>query len=155
MPALPRSWKKIYCFTWWLEMTWLLWLDFNIFYGSFILLLIAAQWKMHACFTLFYITLKVFLLKTHNIYIATSANSFISCCFTSAFTSANIIFYNFLEHQTTLSLKRFLSQIVLFLIYSLKLLHPLNSQNLLSMTKFFCCYSLNCSKSLLSVNVKD
>ena len=38
----------------------------------------------------------------------------ISCCFTSAFTSAYIIFYNFLELHSTLSEKRFLSQIYLF-----------------------------------------
>ena len=31
----------------------------------------------------------------------TDTSSFVSCCFTSAFTSADIIFYNFLELQST------------------------------------------------------
>ena len=44
--------------------------------------------------------------------IATS--SFIYCSFTSAFLSADFIIYNFLELYSTLSEKRFLSQIFLF-----------------------------------------
>ena len=45
----------------------------------------------------------------------TAASSFISCCFTSsAFTSADIIFYNFSEHHPKLSKKGFLSWIFLF-----------------------------------------
>ena len=39
----------------------------------------------------------------------TATSSFISCCFTSAFTSVDIIFYKFLEFQSTLSEKKFLS----------------------------------------------
>ena len=44
----------------------------------------------------------------------TVTSSFVSCCFTSAFTSPDIIFYNFLELHLASSEKRFLSQISLF-----------------------------------------
>ena len=37
----------------------------------------------------------------------TAISSFISCCFISAFVSADIIFYNFLEPHSTFSEKRF------------------------------------------------
>ena len=54
-------------------------------------------------------------------------------CFASAFISADIIFYNFLElfQHSTFS----------FLTDSLKH-HPFNGQNLLSVTKVFCQFSL-------------
>ena len=42
----------------------------------------------------------------------TATSSFVSC-FTSAFTSPDIFFYNFLEFHLALSEKRFLSQISL------------------------------------------
>ena len=44
----------------------------------------------------------------------TAISSFISCCFTSAFTSADITFYNFLEPHSTFSEKRFFVRIFLF-----------------------------------------
>ena len=44
----------------------------------------------------------------------TATSSFISCCFTSSFTSADIIFYSFLEICSILSEKRFSSQVFLF-----------------------------------------
>ena len=42
----------------------------------------------------------------------TASMSFISCCFPSAFTSADIIFYNFMELYSTFS--DFLLQMFLF-----------------------------------------
>ena len=64
----------------------------------------------------------------------TATSSFVSCCFTSAFTLPDITFYNFLELHVALSEKRLLSQVFLFLTDSPK---TLNSQNALSVTKFF------------------
>ena len=51
--------------------------------------------------------LKVLLLKSYKV-----TTYFVCCCFTSAFTLADIIFNNFLELHIT-SEKRFLSQISL------------------------------------------
>ena len=83
--------------------------------------------------------LKVILIKSYKIQLATSF--FISCCFTLAFTSGDIIFYKFLELHSTLSEKIFLSQIFLFYwIYPTP--QPLNGQNLLSVVKAFCRCSL-------------
>ena len=45
----------------------------------------------------------------------TATSSFISCSFTSSFTSADIIFYSFLEICSILPEKRFSSQVFLFL----------------------------------------
>ena len=73
--------------------------------------------------------------------IATS--SFISCCFTPAFTSADIIFYNFLNliQNYQKKKKKKLSQISL-----LKWIHPNpppilhpHFQNSISVSKIFCC----------------
>ena len=65
------------------------------------------------------------------------ASSFISCSFTSAFTSADIIFYNFLELNSKLSKKDFRHKFSFFNSFT-QIPHPLNSQNLLSMIKVFC-----------------
>ena len=43
-----------------------------------------------------------------------TTSSFTACCFTSAFTSADIIFYNFSERDLKLFKKGFLSQISFF-----------------------------------------
>ena len=43
-----------------------------------------------------------------------TTSSFTACCFTSAFTSADIIFYNFSEPDLKLFKKGFLSQISFF-----------------------------------------
>ena len=48
----------------------------------------------------------------------TAISSFISCCFTSAFTSADITFYNFLEPHSTFSEKRFFVRIFRFSFFS-------------------------------------
>ena len=44
----------------------------------------------------------------------TATSSFVSCCFTSAFISPDIIFYKFLKLHLALYEKRSLSQIYLF-----------------------------------------
>ena len=69
-----------------------------------------------------------------------------SCCFMLDFTSADIIFHYFLELHTTLSEKKIFVMNFPFLTDSLKLPHPLNGQNLLSVTKV-CCW---CSHMMLT-----
>ena len=64
------------------------------------------------------------------------ASSFISCSFTSAFTSADIIFYNFLELVSKLSKKDFRHEFSFFNSFT-QIPHPLNGQNPLSMIKVF------------------
>ena len=53
--------------------------------------------------------LKVLFIKIYD----TATSSFISYCFTLAFTSADIVFHNFLELHST-SVKRFSSPIFIF-----------------------------------------
>ena len=65
----------------------------------------------------------------------TATSSFISC-FASVFTSADIIFYSFLELHSTLSEKHFCHKFS-FLKDLPKYPQPLNSQNLLRVTKVF------------------
>ena len=60
-----------------------------------------------------------------------------------AFTSADIIFHKLLELHSSLSEKRIFVANFPFLTDSLKPLHPLNSQNPLSVTRFFCLCSLS------------
>ena len=59
----------------------------------------------------------------------TATSSFISCS-TSVFISPDIIFYGFLGFS--------------FFNSFTQTIHPLNSQNLLSVTKVFCRFSLKC-----------
>ena len=78
-------------------------------------------------------------------YVATS--SFISCCFTSAFTSADIIFYNFLELHLTSEKKYFCHEFFFFNEFTQipsppPPTHPINGQNPLSMAKVFSWHSL-------------
>ena len=63
------------------------------------------KWKKHTCFTLY------FKFWRYSLKIATSSFIF---CFTTAFTSTDIIFYNFSELDWKLSKIRFSSQIFLF-----------------------------------------
>ena len=65
----------------------------------------------------------------------TATRSFLSCCFILDFTSADIIFHNFLELHSTLSEKNIFQR-----IHSNP--YPFNSQNPLSMMKVFCQWSL-------------
>ena len=57
--------------------------------------------------------------------------------------SADIIFYNFLELHSTLSKKDFVASISFFNRLTQNT-HPLDSQNLLCVTKVFCQFSLKC-----------
>ena len=75
------------------------------------------------------------------------ASSFISCSFTSAFTSADIIFYNFLELVSKLSKKDFRHEFSFFNGFT-QIPHPLNGQNPLSMIKVFCRCSLTGKSSI-------
>ena len=71
------------------------------------------QAKLNEKYTLVFIlfqVLKLLLIKRCNYQF------FISFCFLSAFTSTDIIFYNFLELHSTLSEKRFLSRIFPFYV---------------------------------------
>ena len=61
--------------------------------------------------------------KLHN----TANSPFISCCFTSAFTSADMTFYIFLELHSSL-LERFLSRVFLFYWVHPTLLNLLTSK---------------------------
>ena len=65
---------------------------------------------------------------------------FISCCFTSAFTSEDIIFYNFLELDSKLSKKDFCHKF--YFNSCTQTPHSLNDQNPLSVMKVFCWCSL-------------
>ena len=78
--------------------------------------------------------LKVLLIKS----------SFLSCCLTWVFTSADIIFYNLFLTSFNIVWKKIFVTNFPFLTDSPKLPTPLflDSQNLLSMTKIFCLYSL-------------
>ena len=67
-----------------------------------------------------------------------STSYFISLCFTLVFTSADIVFHNFLELHSTLSEKKVFSQIFLFKQIHLNLPTHSKDQNLLSATKIFC-----------------
>ena len=57
--------------------------------------------------------------------------------------SADSIFYNFLELHSTLSKKDFVASISFFNRLTQNT-HPLDSQNLLCVTKVFCQFSLKC-----------
>ena len=59
---------------------------------------------------------------------------FFSFCFTSVFTSADIVFYNFSELDSKLSKKDFCHKFPGFT----QTPHPLNDQNLRSVRKVFC-----------------
>ena len=68
--------------------------------------------KIHVCFTyIAFQVLKVLLTKSYKIVATSSLNS---SCFTSAFRSTDIIFYNFSELDSKLSKKISSSQIFLF-----------------------------------------
>ena len=67
------------------------------------------KWKIHVCFTRYFKFWTYFLKK-----VARYRRSFISCCLTSVFTSADIIFYSFSELDSKLSKKTFSSLISLF-----------------------------------------
>ena len=68
-----------------------------------------------------------------------ATSSFISHCFTSASSPADIIFYNFSELDSKLSNKDFCQEFSFFNGFTPtpQPLHPLNSQNPLSMRKVF------------------
>ena len=68
---------------------------------------------------------------------------FFSCCFTSVFISADIIFYDFLQFHSIFIWKKIITNFSLNIFT--KTSHPLklNSQNPLSMMKFFCWWSLS------------
>ena len=70
--------------------------------------------------------------------------------FYMSFTSTDIIFYNFLKLHLTLSEKKIFVTNCPFWNGFTQTPHPVNGQNLLSVTKSFCPYSLTfCKKPLL------
>ena len=60
------------------------------------------------------------------------------------------LFYNFLEHHSTLSEKDFCCKFFFFNEFS-QTAHPLNIQNLLSVAKVFCQFSLKCLQNFLNI----
>ena len=71
-----------------------------------------------------------------------ATSSFISCCFTSSFTSADAIFYSFLEICSILSEKKIFITSFPFFNRVAQTPHPINGQNLPSVAKVFCQCSL-------------
>ena len=88
--------------------------------------------KIQACFTLYFKFWEGTSVKCFQIQ---ATSSFISC-FTSAFISADIIFYNFLELHSTLSEKDFCRKFSFFNGFT-ETPHHFNTQNLLSVTNAF------------------
>ena len=83
----------------------------------------------------------------------TATSSFISC-FTSVLILVDIIFHNFFELYSTLSEKDFRRKFSLLNGFT----HhhspdPLNGQNLLSVTNFFCQFSLRCPLKHFSLKI--
>ena len=72
------------------------------------------KWKIHVCFTRYYKFWTYFLKK-----VARCRSSFISCCLTSVFTSADTIFYNFSELDSKLSKKN-----IFVNNFSFSMIHP-------------------------------
>ena len=68
--------------------------------------------------------LKLFLIKKYNIELVKQFLYFLLFYITPAFTSADIIFYNFLEPNPTFSEKKIFATNFNFLIDSLKPLNP-------------------------------
>ena len=90
--------------------------------------------KIHAYFTIEFQVLRRYFCED------AATSSFVSC-FGWAFLSADIIFvYNFLELYSTLSEKDFCHKFSFSNRFT-QTSHPLNSQNLLSVTNFFVNFS--------------
>ena len=83
---------------------------------------------------LFYIIIQVLKKKSYIQGITTGY--FISCCFTAAFTSEDIIFYSFSELDSELSKNDFCQKF--YFNGCTQTPHPLNDQNPLSVMKVFC-----------------
>ena len=87
--------------------------------------------------SLFYIAFQVLRRYFCEKLLNTATSHFISC-FTSVFMSADISFYNILELHSTLPEKDFCPNFSLFNgLTQTPPLHPINGQNLLSVTKCF------------------
>ena len=101
------------------------------------------KWKIYACLVHCISSFEDASFKKYMIDTATS--SFVSCCFLSAFTSADIIFYNFLELHCAFSNKKIFVMNFPFSTDCSKnrIPPPLNCQNLLSAKNFFCRCSLS------------
>ena len=106
------------------------------------------KWNICGCFLVYSNFEGTFYKKLQNI----ATNSFISCCFKSVFTSADIVFYNFSELDLKLY-KKTLSQISLFNRFPPTPNYHLKDLNLLSMTKVFRWCSLSRQQlTFISVN---
>ena len=81
-------------------------------------------------------------LRTNSPHSRCSHQIFYLLLFLLAFTSADVIFHKFLELHSTLSEKKIFFTNFPFLTDVLKLPHPLNGQNPLSVRKVFCRSSL-------------
>ena len=96
---------------------------------------------------LFYIVFQVLMVLLKN-FVRYSHHIFL---FLLAFTSAGITFLKFLELLSTISGKKyFRHKFSFFDLFAQTAPHPLNDQNLVSVTKFFCCCYNNMSQSALS-----
>ena len=95
--------------------------------------------KIHALFTLCFQVLKVLLIKICEI----QPPDLFLLLFLLAFTSTDIIFHKCLELHSTLSEKNAFVTSFSFLTNSLNPhFHPVKGQNLLSMAKVFCWFSV-------------
>ena len=98
--------------------------------------------KLHASFTLsFKYYRQVLFIKRY----------FLPCCFRWAFTSADIIFCNFFLTSFNIVWKKDFRHKFSFFNGFTQTHNPLNGQNLLSVTKSFCPYSLTFCKESLPV----
>ena len=94
--------------------------------------------KIHACFTQVHFQFsKVLIIKSYKI---SYTSHFISSCFTSVFTSVDIIFSNFSELDSKLSKTKkeiFVTNYPFFNRF-IQNPDPLNNENLLIVTEIFC-----------------
>ena len=72
------------------------------------------MWKMHVFWYIVFQFLKLLLIKKYKIELVNQFLYFLLFYITSAFTSADIIIYNFLEPNPSFSEERFSPQIFIF-----------------------------------------
>ena len=107
--------------------------------------------KIYACFTQVYFQFwKVHIIKSYKI---SYTSYFISCCITSVFTSADVIFNNFSGLDSKLSKIKKDTFVTNYLVLtdSPKTLEPLNNKNLLGVTEVSCYCSFNLLLYILSL----
>ena len=97
------------------------------------------KWKIQACFTLYCKFWEGTYVKSDKMQLPV----LLCLCFTSVFISADIIFSSFLELHSALSKNDFRRKFSFFNGFT-KPLTPLNGQNLLSLKKVSCQFSLKC-----------